>query len=157
MPSRRSCRSAYKLNESSRRDQKWCKPENSNKKSYEPFSAKRKKSYDQSCTFRERDHLKSGNKTNSALSHTHINLILSPLWQLSFIVTKCRTTPEELPSIYEEMTQESQVQLESSTSSVITSSTACVPFHRNVWIQPSYQNGNLKRTDFSCTEPFCIR
>lgn len=42
--------------------------------------------------------------------------------------------------------QELQGQLENGTISVIASSTACVPFHRDTWIQPRYQNGNLKRT-----------
>lgn len=148
IPSRQSWRSPYKLNESSWRDQKQSEPENSNKKSYE-LSSKKKKNH-QICSLRKRNHLKY--RTISALSHTCINLTLSPLWQLD-----CGTTPEELPSVYKEMTQESQVQLESSTSSVITSSTACVPLHRNVWIQPSYQNGSPTRADFSCTEPFHAR
>lgn len=156
MTSRRSWRSACNLNESSQGDQKWYNPENSNKKSNELLSEQRKNSHQQSCNFREKDHLKYRKRAKFCLSHMHINLILSSLWQSSFVVADS-PTPEQLSSVYEEMTQKSQVQLERGTSSVITSSTACVPFHRDIGIQRRYQNGNLKRTESSCTEPFCTR
>lgn len=152
MPSRRSWSSAYNLNESSWREQKRYNPENSSKESKECLSEQSKIS--QSCNLRERFNLKYRKQTKFCLIHTCINLILSPLSQSFFVVTDSITTPEQLSSVYKEMTQESQVQLDDGTSSVITSSH---PLYRDIWIQPKYQNGNPKRTELSCTEPYCTR
>lgn len=52
--------------------------EKSHKNSNEPLSEQRKNSHQQSCNLRERDRLKHRKQAKFCLSHTCINLILSP-------------------------------------------------------------------------------
>lgn len=91
MPSGRSWRSACNLNEFSWGDQKCYNPENSQKKA----NKQRKNSHQQSCNLKERDRLKYRKWAKFCLSHTEINLMLSPPWQFSFVVTDSTTNSED--------------------------------------------------------------